>query len=1821
MTTTTRVFLATLLFAGFLAFPTSPASAAVVSCGGVVFQDYDADGSRNEDYSFVADTGGASSSDFSNELDPGVAEVLVTMTTASGATLTDPATDANGEWTIDVDDGDFPVVVQFSNLPAGWSSTHTGPDSGSLTQYIASAADCASPFDGDGPAGNVGIVAPGSFCDNRPDLVTSCFLFGNIANHDSQPAVLSVVDGVQDDDAEAGWLSTPYSQKASLGQVGTVWGQGLDRTNGDLYLGSFVKRHARLKGNPTTIYKITAAGSVAPWFTSDPSATDPHTAAADAAALSLGDPLDGWIYDYGSFDDVGRTGLGDVEVTQDGSAVYTVDLGRRELVRIDINLDGSAGAVTRTAITAAALGVSCAAADVRPFGLGVDDAGVLHLGAVCSAESSVPDPFTPITSAGPALGTPGALAAWVFSFDGSGFAKTTDVPIPLTSRGSSVGGATGFSQVSEWRPWVNKMPYASADLPSYGNTYPQPIVSDIEFDGDDMIIGLMDRWAHQTGANAFYEDWSSATQPNGGFASEQPISSGDLVRGNWNGSSFDFPLTGVEYTYGGDGYATGHAETAIGGVVQIPGRPYAIASTFDPNEAGNTWQSGGLEWFDNSTGGHVNGARLYNGRPLGVDVGTFEKAAGIGDVQASCGSATIQIGNRIWFDADSDGVADPGEAPMAGIDLELVAADGSVIDTTVTDADGLYIFDNVAAHTDLKVRAAQSNYDGGGVFASGGVHAGKGALTAVDQGSDDALDSDAMVMDGLPSIMVNVAQTDHTFDIGFVRGPLRLGNRVWLDQDGNGSQNGAEPGIAGVEVQLWSVAGTARDALIGSATTDPNGFYKFENLFDGDYIVAIADTQQGSGAVLEGYGSTAGNGVAPDPDDDIELDDNGDPATGFASISEPVTLSETDEPTDDLDEDPSYNDDDSNLTVDFGFVETLRLGNLVWEDLDSDGIADSGEPGIADVTVQLWDTDGSGNRTTLRTTTDTDSIGHYEFVGLEPADYIVAIGDDQVPGFFSTSGNGVAPDPDDGGSPDNDDDGDVAPGFASLAKAVTLASNTEPTAEQLRSDDATSDEDGAYADNDSNLTVDFGFVRKYRLGNLVWFDANNDGVANDGEAPLGGVDVELWSADSSGDRDTKLSTRTTDSAGHYLFETLDAGDYIVAISSGQQGLGQPLAGYTSSTGNDPVTDPDDGADNDDDGADAAGYAAISAAVTLDASAPSGEQDGLTGTADEDGSWIDSASDLSVDFGFIGNLRLGNRVWLDEDGNGSQNATEPGIAGVEVQLWDTDGSGNPSSKITSTTTDSSGRYTFAYLAAGDYAVAIADTQQASGAALEGLGSTAGNGVAPDPDDDVDLDDNGDPSPGFASISAAVSLSPSSEPTGEADEAFWIDNDSNLTVDFGFLPAVELGNLIWFDTNNDGRVNAGESPAAGVEVNLIDTAGTLANTSTTDAAGHYLFTGLGPGDYRVEIPASQFAAGEPLEGWHVSTGNGSSDDPNDDVDDNNDGSEIVDGAVRSGLVTVTGGAEPTDEVDETTTSAADADSNLTVDFGFYQLSLGDHVWFDDDNDGVKDPDERPAPGVVLLLVETGRTTTTDAAGEYLFDGLAEGTYRVEVVAENRDDAGPLAGRVSSTGNDVDNMAPDPDDDVDMDDNGEPVLDRSTISKPVTLVAGDEPDGNHNGTVDFGFTPSAGLGAFVWFDDDKDGVQDPGEKGVAGVTVKVFHAGTGELAGVAVTDADGGWRVDGLAPGDYFVEFTDPDGRPFTTSDAGADGSDSDAGANGRTNTITLDPGEFDPTIAAGLVAAPASPLAFTGASTYLLLLLAVLTLLAGVAMLVIERRASR
>jgi hypothetical protein len=138
--------------------------------------------------------------------------------------------------------------------------------------------------------------------------------------------------------------------------------------------------------------------------------------------------------------------------------------------------------------------------------------------------------------------------------------------------------------------------------------------------------------------------------------------------------------------------------------------------------------------------------------------------------------------------------------------------------------------------------------------------------------------------------------------------------------------------------------------------------------------------------------------VAPDPDNEVDSDDNGTFQTGGtfpgAVVSLPVTLGPTfDEPENESDLDATLPgnhqgqpDNQANMTVDFGFY-TIQLGNQVWNDLDNNGLLDGAEVGINGVTVELWSADGS----TLLDSTTTAGNGEYLFEGLPEGNYIVRL--------------------------------------------------------------------------------------------------------------------------------------------------------------------------------------------------------------------------------------------------------------------------------------------------------------------------------------------------------------------------------------------------------------------------------------------------------------------------------------------------------------------------------------------------------------------------------------------------------------------------------------------------------------------------------------------------------------------------------------------------------------------------------------------------------------------------------------------------------------
>ncbi len=132
-------------------------------------------------------------------------------------------------------------------------------------------------------------------------------------------------------------------------------------------------------------------------------------------------------------------------------------------------------------------------------------------------------------------------------------------------------------------------------------------------------------------------------------------------------------------------------------------------------------------------------------------------------------------------------------------------------------------------------------------------------------------------------------------------------------------------GLTGVTVELYQLAGPddvvdPTGVPLTSTTTGAGGTYNFPGLDPGNYAVVIPASQFQTGAALFGFANSTGNDPAPDPDDNVDNDDNGTTVAGGAVVSGTITLVSNDEPIDDDDTNPN-----TNTTVDFGFFPQIDL--------------------------------------------------------------------------------------------------------------------------------------------------------------------------------------------------------------------------------------------------------------------------------------------------------------------------------------------------------------------------------------------------------------------------------------------------------------------------------------------------------------------------------------------------------------------------------------------------------------------------------------------------------------------------------------------------------------------------------------------------------------------------------------------------------------------------------------------------------------------------------------------------------------------------------
>ncbi len=590
-----------------------------------------------------------------------------------------------------------------------------------------------------------------------------------------------------------------------------------------------------------------------------------------------------------------------------------------------------------------------------------------------------------------------------------------------------------------------------------------------------------------------------------------------------------------------------------------------------------------------------------------------------------------------------------------------------------------------------------------------------------------------------------------------------------------------------------------------------------------------------------------------------------------------------------------------------------------------------------------------------------------------------------------------------------------------------------------------------------------------KIGDFVWFDSNENGIQDSGEAGIANVLVKLFNCS-----DNLIDSTFTDATGSYIFMNLQPGNYYV------QFIAPDSMKFTVR---------DAGADDNFD-SDADEMSGKTMCITL----PVG------------------GTDLSVDAGLIYKRgSVGDFVWNDLNLNGIQDVDEPGLAGILVKLYEC---GN--NFITQTLTDSLGYYSFIDLLPGSYKIEVIlpDGYQFS---------PYNQGVNDSRDSDIDT------SNGF---SDCITIGPDQD---------YVELDAGMHL-IPPPPTCSIGDKVWFDSNKNGIQESGELGVANVLVLLYDCNGHLLDSIRTDLDGNYQFSDLVSGTYKVKVIIPSDYSFSPK---------------------NAGGNHLLDSDVDP----LTG---------ETNCINIDAqncgDNDVQWDAGIYPTppaptcSIGDKVWEDVNKNGIQDYGESGVGYVTVKLLDCSnqvlQTTQTDENGYYHFANVLQGNYKLRFALPSG-----YTFTIKDAG--INDLL---DSDVD------------SLTGFTECFSIEPPNCDSNSTKwDAGvYKVKGSIGDFVWFDANGNGIQDSGESGLSGITVKLYDC-SDNLISSTTTNYQGKYNFTDLMPGNYYIKFMAPNGFTFTIKDAGSDNNlDSDVDPlTGKTICFNLSPGEVDLSWDAGFI----------------------------------------
>jgi len=1056
------------------------------------------------------------------------------------------------------------------------------------------------------------------------------------------------------------------------------------------------------------------------------------------------------------------------------------------------------------------------------------------------------------------------------------------------------------------------------------------------------------------------------------------------------------------------------------------------------------------------------------------------------DNNSAKASITVKhrLAGKVYYDANDSSSYDNGEEGFKDITVELLGADGNVVATTTTDADGNYSFTRLPAG-DYTVKVTKA-----------------GAIANLTQTEDP----DATKDNTSGTVTLNADNpVQENINFGYVKKHAISGN-VYLDQNRDKTKNTGDLPQGGVTVKLVDASG----AVVATTTTDTDGNYSFTGLGDGTYTVAV-----------DKIGPLASTEQTEDPSGNAD------------SRSQAITF--------------TRNDPDV-TNVNFGYAEDYTVSGTVYYDKDRSETLNNGEPGFDGITVNLLDEAGATVATTTTKADGTYSFaklpaGKY-IVKVEPSDLLKKLEQTEDPDGTKDHTSGVVQVNHDNPSVTNvnfgyatnytikgtiyrdadrsesledgeklyqgvtvdllDASGNVVATTTTDVKGAYAFTNLEegtykvrvrqegPIADLVQTEDPDATKDNTSGDitlelnNPIKENVNFGYISDNSIAGTVYRDDNRSGALNPGEKGYPEQTVQLLDKDGA-----VIATTKTDANGAYSFDNLPDGTYSVRVVKDGALTDTEQTGDPDSTldnASEPITlneanptkknvdfgyVPDyfitgtiyrDGNRSGALDSDEKLYEGVTvqlrdkdgnviATTTTDADGtysfdklPAGTysvtvvQDGpiasLEQTGDPDATKDnasepitlnnDNPSKTDINFGYVNNNSLSGTVYRDDSRNEKQDGTEPGYSGVTVQLLDKDGT-----VVGTTTTDKDGKYSFEHLPDGTYSVTVVKDGELT-----------------------DTEQTEDPDATKDGASEPVTL-------GE-------DNPSKDGINFGYVPDYSIHGLVYRDGDRSESHGTGEKGYANQTVQLRDKDGKVVATATTDQDGAYSFTKLPAGDYTVTV---------------VKDGALTDLDQTEDPDGTKDS---VSGVISLGN---------------------DHRTETDVNFGYIaNNSINGTIYRDGDRDGKKGDTEGRYSGVtVQLLDKDGKviaTTTTDKDGKYSFEHLPDGTYSVKVVKD-----GVLA---------------------DADQTGDPDTTLDNASKPITL---DEKNPTKS-DIDFGYVPNNTITGTVYRDDNRDKTINGDEPGLERVSVQLLDE-DGTLLQTLDTAADGSYAFQHLKDGKYTVK----------------------------------------------------------------------------------------